>query len=208
MANAQDKQNEYSDKHGRGNFNVFNAGELVFLDTRNLPLNTVSSTGSNKLKHRFVGPFAVLGRHGAAYTIDLPKSMTTHPAFYVGRLKRYHDPLGPTELVGPAAVRDDQEKRAPQTEARPQELGAPHGDAEDTRRSKQVGKPAGRITDAHTPGVRGTTPDTRSKNRGNTARSTHTVAAPDNSWESYERLPADFPKAVAIWEQKRRQLRK
>ncbi|POM79517.1 Pol protein [Phytophthora palmivora] len=31
---------------------------------------------------------------GTAYTIDLPKSMATHPTFYVGRLKRYHDPLG------------------------------------------------------------------------------------------------------------------
>ncbi|OWY99967.1 Pol Polyprotein, partial [Phytophthora megakarya] len=29
-----------------------------------------------------------------------------------------------------------------------------------------------------------------------------------NSWEPYERLLADCPKAVAIWEQKRRQLRK
>ncbi|POM74599.1 Pol protein [Phytophthora palmivora] len=51
---------------------------------------------SNKLKHRFIGPFAVLARHGVAYTIDLPKSMATHPTFYVGRLKRYHDPLGPS----------------------------------------------------------------------------------------------------------------
>ncbi|KAG2833970.1 hypothetical protein PC111_g5049 [Phytophthora cactorum] len=28
-----------------------------------------------------------------------------------------------------------------------------------------------------------------------------------NSWEPIERLQADYPKAVAIWEQKRRQLR-
>ncbi|POM66336.1 Hypothetical protein PHPALM_17816 [Phytophthora palmivora] len=31
----------------------------------------VSSVESNKLKHRFVGPFAVLARHDTAYTIDL-----------------------------------------------------------------------------------------------------------------------------------------
>ncbi|POM62337.1 Pol protein [Phytophthora palmivora] len=62
--------------------------------TKNLPLKVVSSVESNKLKHRFIGPFTVLARHGAAYTIDLPKSMATHPTFYVGRLKRYHDPLG------------------------------------------------------------------------------------------------------------------
>ncbi|EGZ21826.1 hypothetical protein PHYSODRAFT_371062, partial [Phytophthora sojae] len=60
MAQAQDKQKEYSDRNGSGNMNVFK---------------------SNKLKHRFIGPFTVLSRHGAAYTIDLPKSMTTHPTF-------------------------------------------------------------------------------------------------------------------------------
>ncbi|POM75326.1 Pol protein [Phytophthora palmivora] len=58
-------------------------------------MNLVSSVGSNKLKHHFIGPFAVLARHGATYTIDLPKSMATRPTFYVGCLKRYHDPLGP-----------------------------------------------------------------------------------------------------------------
>ncbi|OWZ12802.1 LOW QUALITY PROTEIN: Pol Polyprotein [Phytophthora megakarya] len=89
MALAQDKQKEYSDQHGRGNLNVFNVGDLVLLDTRNLPLNTVSSMVSNKLKYSFIGPFKVLGRHGAAYMIDLPKSITTHPTFY-----RYHDPQG------------------------------------------------------------------------------------------------------------------
>ncbi|GMF20661.1 unnamed protein product [Phytophthora lilii] len=46
MANAQDKQQGYSDRHGRGNLNVFNVGDLVLLDTRNLPLNTVSSVGA------------------------------------------------------------------------------------------------------------------------------------------------------------------
>ncbi|POM61719.1 Pol protein [Phytophthora palmivora] len=62
MASAQDKQKK---------------SELVLLDTKNLPLKVVSSVESNKLKHRFIGPFAVLARHGAAYTIDLPKSMAT-----------------------------------------------------------------------------------------------------------------------------------
>ncbi|ETP37524.1 hypothetical protein F442_14668 [Phytophthora nicotianae P10297] len=113
MAASHDRQKEHSDKHGRGNLNVFNVGELVLLDTRNLPLDTVSSVGSNKLKHRFIGPFTFLIRHGASYTIDLPKSMTTHPAFYVGRLKRYLDPQGVADSqthLGPA----------PQSEERPQ----------------------------------------------------------------------------------------
>ncbi|POM77015.1 Pol protein [Phytophthora palmivora] len=70
MALAQDKQKEYSDTKSRGNLNVFRKGDLVLLDTKNLPLKVVSSLESKTLKHRFIGPFAVLARHGAAYTID------------------------------------------------------------------------------------------------------------------------------------------
>ncbi|KAG3130495.1 hypothetical protein PI126_g20476 [Phytophthora idaei] len=109
MAIAQDRQKEYSDKHGRGNVNVFKVGDLTLLDTRNLPLATVSSVGSNKLKHRFIGPFVVLVRHGASYTIDLPKSMKTHPTFYVGRLKRYRDPQGPVTPQTPQASREEED---------------------------------------------------------------------------------------------------
>ncbi|POM57931.1 Pol protein [Phytophthora palmivora] len=108
MASDQEKQMEYSDRKGRGNFNVFKVGELVLLDTKNLPLKVASSIESNKLKHRFIGPFAVLTRHGAAYTIDLPKSIATHPTFYVGRLKRNHDPLGP-----PSRTEEDQGENTP-----------------------------------------------------------------------------------------------
>ncbi|POM75076.1 Pol protein, partial [Phytophthora palmivora] len=83
-------------------------GELVLLDTKNLPLKVVSSVESNKLKHRFIGPFAVLARHGAAYTFDLPKSMATHSTFYVGRLKQYHDPLSL-----PSRTEEDQGENSP-----------------------------------------------------------------------------------------------
>ncbi|POM76211.1 Pol protein [Phytophthora palmivora] len=61
--------------------NLFNAEDLVLLYTKNLPLKVVSSVESNQLKHCFIGPFAVLARHGAAYTIDLPKPMATRPTF-------------------------------------------------------------------------------------------------------------------------------
>ncbi|POM74672.1 Pol protein, partial [Phytophthora palmivora] len=89
MASAQDRQKEYSDKHARGNLR------------------------SNKLKHRFIGPFAVLARHGTAYTIDLPKSMATYPTFFVGRLKRNHDPLG----LSSQTEEDQGENSPPQNEA-------------------------------------------------------------------------------------------
>ncbi|POM78358.1 LOW QUALITY PROTEIN: Pol protein [Phytophthora palmivora] len=108
MALAQDKQKEYSDKKSRGNLNVFKEGDLVLLDTKNLPQKVVSSVESSKLKHRFIGPFAVLARHGAAYTIDLPESMATHSTFYVGRLKRYHDPPGL-----PSRTEEDQGESSP-----------------------------------------------------------------------------------------------
>ncbi|POM69526.1 Pol protein [Phytophthora palmivora] len=84
MASAQESQKEYSDKHGRETL----IDELGLLDTKKLPLKVVSSIKSNKLNHRFIGPFAALVSHGAAFTIDLPKSMATHTTFYVGRLKR------------------------------------------------------------------------------------------------------------------------
>ncbi|KAG2894140.1 hypothetical protein PC114_g16024 [Phytophthora cactorum] len=119
MVIAQDRQKEYSDKHGRGNVNVFKVGDLVLLDTRNLPLATVSSVGSNKLKHRFIGPFAVLARHGASYTINLPKSMKTHPTFYVGRLKRYHDPQGSAAPQMPQASHEEEDP-TPRNENQPQ----------------------------------------------------------------------------------------
>ncbi|POM65338.1 Pol protein [Phytophthora palmivora] len=110
MTSAQDRQKEYSDKHARGNLSVFKQGELVLLDTKNLPINLVSSVWSNKLKHRFIGPFAVLVRHGAAYTIDQDRKGSDEavPTFYVGRLKRYHDPLGL-----PSRTEEDQGENSP-----------------------------------------------------------------------------------------------
>ncbi|POM66513.1 Pol protein [Phytophthora palmivora] len=47
---------EYSDKDGRGILSVFMVGDLVLLYVKNLPLTLVRSVGSNKLKHRFIGP--------------------------------------------------------------------------------------------------------------------------------------------------------
>ncbi|KAG3103717.1 hypothetical protein PI125_g13784 [Phytophthora idaei] len=97
---------------------MFKVGDLVLLDTRNLLLDTVSSVGSNKLKHRFIGPFAVLAKYGASYTIDLPKSMKTHPTFYVSRLKRCHDPQGPDAPQTPQASREEEDP-IPRNETQP-----------------------------------------------------------------------------------------
>ena len=50
----------------------------------------MTNVGSNKLLPKFIGQFRVLRRIGNAYTIELPRKMRTHPTFYVGRLRPYH----------------------------------------------------------------------------------------------------------------------
>ena len=50
----------------------------------------MTNVGSSKLLPKYIGPFRVLRRLGNAYTIELPRKMRTHPTFYVGRLKPYH----------------------------------------------------------------------------------------------------------------------
>ncbi|GMF45114.1 unnamed protein product [Phytophthora fragariaefolia] len=99
MAAAQDRQKENSDRHGRANTRVFQVGDQVLLNAKNLPIAAVSAVGSTKLRPRFVGPFTVIWVHGHAYALDLPSAMSTHPTFYVGLLKPYHpaaaiDPSG------------------------------------------------------------------------------------------------------------------
>ncbi|POM79139.1 Pol protein [Phytophthora palmivora] len=110
MASAQDRQTEYSDKRK-----------------------------SNKLNHRFIGPFAVLARHDAAYTIDLPTSMATHPTF------DYHGPLGPS----PRTEEGQGEISPPQIEVEPS--GQPKLPVSEPVNEAQAGTPAN-----HTKGYGGT----------------------------------------------------
>ena len=90
IANAVDRQKRNADKHGRTNDLSFKVNDLVLLSTVNLPKRVVTNVGSNKLLPKFIGPFRVLHRRGNAYTIELPRKMRTHPTFYVGRLRPYH----------------------------------------------------------------------------------------------------------------------
>ncbi|GMF52883.1 unnamed protein product [Phytophthora fragariaefolia] len=61
MAAAQDTQKEQSDREGRKNTQVFQLGDQVLLNAKNLPTQAVSAVGSTKLRPRFVGPFTVIG---------------------------------------------------------------------------------------------------------------------------------------------------
>jgi hypothetical protein len=101
MADSQDKQKEQADARGRGNADSFEVGDLVLLNAKNLPTHAVSAVFNTKLRPRFVGPFKVVAKKGLAYTLNLPKKMRTHPVFYVGLLKPYHDPshVGSDELA-------------------------------------------------------------------------------------------------------------
>ncbi|KAG3004033.1 hypothetical protein PC121_g19969 [Phytophthora cactorum] len=46
--------------------------------------------------------------------------MKPHPTFYVGRLKRYHDPQGPAAPPTPQAFREEEEDPTPRNETQPQ----------------------------------------------------------------------------------------
>ena len=90
IADAVDKQKANADKNGRLNNLVFKEGDLVLLSTLNLPNHAVTNVGSSKLLPKYIGPFKVLSRMGNSYTLELPPRMRTHPRFYVGRLRQYH----------------------------------------------------------------------------------------------------------------------
>ena len=87
---AVDRQKRNADKHGRANVFLFSVGDLVLLSAVNLPKHVVTNVGSSKLLPKYIGPFRVLRCKDNAYKIELPRRMRTHPTFYVGRLRPYH----------------------------------------------------------------------------------------------------------------------
>ncbi|KAG3123713.1 hypothetical protein PI126_g23583 [Phytophthora idaei] len=88
MAESRDLQKEFTDAQRR----VCGTGGPVLLNAKNLPTRAVSAVFKTKLRPRFIGPLKVVAKKGLAYTLNLPKKMSTHPVFYVGLLKPYHDP--------------------------------------------------------------------------------------------------------------------
>uniref|UniRef100_A0AAV1UIH6 Tf2-1-like SH3-like domain-containing protein n=1 Tax=Peronospora matthiolae TaxID=2874970 RepID=A0AAV1UIH6_9STRA len=128
IAEAVDKQKQNADKNGRANTLLFNKDDLVLLSTVNLPKHVVTNLGSSKLLPKYIGPFRVLHRLGNAYTIELPRKMRTHPTFYVGRLKPYHQ----------YAVSFDQER--PCVQASRREPCAPDG-GHRQRSEEQLSRP-------------------------------------------------------------------
>ncbi|KAE8901559.1 hypothetical protein PF003_g14372 [Phytophthora fragariae] len=131
MASAQDTQKEQSDHQGRTNTQVFEVGDQVLLNAKNLPTQAVSAVGSTKLRPCFVGPFTVIGVHGHAYTLDLPSSMATHPTFYVGLFKPYR-PTGAVEPGEPTASQNTAGRHSPSSgRALPREAGQELGQSQE-----------------------------------------------------------------------------
>ena len=99
MAKAQEKQKEYADQHGRKNTEQFHKGDTVLLSRHNLPKEAITCIpdGASKMHPRFFGPYKVVEKiSDVNYRIDLPTKMKPHPVFYVGRLRRYVDPIKAT----------------------------------------------------------------------------------------------------------------
>ena len=92
MADSQDKQKIQADAKGRGCIKSYQVGDQVLLNAKNLPTKVVSAVYKTKLRPRYIGPFTVVAKKGLAYTLNLPHKLRTHPVFYVGLLKPYHDP--------------------------------------------------------------------------------------------------------------------
>jgi hypothetical protein len=86
---AQQRQKEYYD--GKRRDVVFQEGEEVLLNTKNIRLKAKEETGAaNKLMPRYIGPFRirrVIGK--GAYDLELPGHMQIHPVFHVSLLKPF-----------------------------------------------------------------------------------------------------------------------
>ena len=124
LASAVDKQKEIADRNGRRNMHSFRVNDRVLLSTANLPTSALSTTLQNKkLRHRFIGPFKVLKRHGDAYTLDIPKTMRLHPTFYVGRLKTYRSSLveNQSDSLDQTSDRHESPTQTPITDVQPSE---------------------------------------------------------------------------------------
>ncbi|KAG3076613.1 hypothetical protein PI125_g21470 [Phytophthora idaei] len=99
---------------GRKNLEKFAVGDRVLLSTAGIQPSLVTNLGTSKLAPRYIGPFKVTKVLGDAYTLRLPSTIRLHPTFCVGRLRRYHPAVIPSDagatrqrsLDHPAAARD------------------------------------------------------------------------------------------------------
>jgi hypothetical protein len=91
MALAQLEQATYYDDHWQPT-PTYTVGQYVFVSRRNLR----SRRPSDKLDHRYIGPFRILARVGShAYRLELPSTVRIHPVFHVSLLLPAENPSSP-----------------------------------------------------------------------------------------------------------------
>ena len=79
------------DDKGNSCIKIYEVGDQVLLNSKNLSTNVVSAVFKTKLRPRFIRPFTVVDNKGFAYILNLPQKLRTHPVFYVGLLKPYRN---------------------------------------------------------------------------------------------------------------------
>ncbi|XP_058776601.1 uncharacterized protein LOC131650918 [Vicia villosa] len=70
---------------------TFNVGDLVLLRLQPYRQSSIHRRTSQKLSHRYFGPFPVRRRIGpVAYDLELPPTSRIHSVFHVSQLRAYH----------------------------------------------------------------------------------------------------------------------
>jgi hypothetical protein len=84
MLLAQERQKEYYDKYARQQ--ELKAGDKVWLKHENF----ATDRPSQKLEHKWMGPYKILERHSAlAYRLELPTTMKIHPVMNIDKLCKW-----------------------------------------------------------------------------------------------------------------------
>lgn len=83
-------------------------GDRVLVDARNIKFKMTDSRETDRLQHRFLGPFKVLAEISpVSYRLELPRSVRMHDVFHVSLLRPYADPRAdfPDRLAPAPTVR-------------------------------------------------------------------------------------------------------
>ena len=89
MAESQDRMKYYYDRNRSQQ--MFEIGELVLLDNKNLDIRHKGYAVKNKLAPRFNGPYTIIKKHSKdSYELAMPPGLKIHPVFHTSLLKKYN----------------------------------------------------------------------------------------------------------------------
>ncbi|KAL4010623.1 hypothetical protein IC575_030125 [Cucumis melo] len=93
----QEQMKNYADRKRR--HVEYCVGDYVFLKIRPYRQLTLRRKRNEKLSPKFFGPYKILEKVGSvAYKLELPRTTSIHPVFYVSQLKKL---IGPHENAQP-----------------------------------------------------------------------------------------------------------